>query len=78
VGQELERLPQIEGSMPRLNAIPKGCPFNPRCPRVFDRCKVDRPNLMAADKSLAACWLHDPHRASPQAAADWSDGAVHA
>jgi len=78
VGQELERLPQIEGSMPRLNAIPQGCPFNPRCPRVFDRCKVDRPNLMAADKSLAACWLHDPHRASPRAAPDWSDGAVHA
>src|SRR5438309_11359408 len=37
VGQELERLPQIDGSMPRLNAIPAGCPFNPRCPRVFDR-----------------------------------------
>jgi peptide/nickel transport system ATP-binding protein len=78
VGQELERLPQIEGSMPRLNAIPAGCPFNPRCPRVFDRCKVDRPDLLAADKSLAACWLHDPKMAAPGAPRDWSDGAVHA
>ena len=58
VGQELERLPQIDGSMPRLNAIPAGCPFNPRCPRVFDRCKVERPDLLPADKSFAACWLH--------------------
>jgi peptide/nickel transport system ATP-binding protein len=58
VGQESERLPQIEGSMPRLNAIPRGCPFNPRCPRVFDRCRVERPQLMPAGKSQAACWLH--------------------
>jgi len=78
VGQELERLPQIEGSMPRLNAIPAGCPFNPRCPRVFDRCKVERPNLLPADNSLAACWLHAPEMAAPGAPKDWSDGAVHA
>ena len=58
VGQETERLPQIEGSMPRLNAIPAGCPFNPRCPRAFDRCRVERPVLTPAGKSQAACWLH--------------------
>jgi peptide/nickel transport system ATP-binding protein len=78
VGQELERLPQIEGSMPRLNAIPAGCPFNPRCPRVFDRCKAERPDLLPADKSFAACWLHAPEMAAPGAKRDWSDGAVHA
>jgi peptide/nickel transport system ATP-binding protein len=58
VGQDVERLPQIEGSMPRLNAIPQGCAFNPRCPRVFDRCRVERPGLMPANKTQAACWLH--------------------
>jgi peptide/nickel transport system ATP-binding protein len=78
VGQELERLPQIEGSMPRLNAIPAGCPFNPRCPRVFDRCKVERPGLLVADNALAACWLHAPEMPAPGAPKDWSDGAVHA
>jgi peptide/nickel transport system ATP-binding protein len=78
VGSDLARLPQIEGSMPRLNAIPAGCPFNPRCPRVFDRCKVERPVLLEADKSRAACWLHAPEVASPAAGRDWSDGAVHA
>ena len=78
VGGDLERLPQIEGSMPRLNAIPPGCPFNPRCPRVFDRCKVERPELLPAAKTHAACWLHAPERASPKAPPDWSEGAVHA
>jgi peptide/nickel transport system ATP-binding protein len=55
-----ERLNQIDGAMPRLNAIPKGCAFNPRCPQVFDRCMEQRPDLMAAAATQAACWLHAP------------------
>jgi peptide/nickel transport system ATP-binding protein len=58
IGQEVERLPQIEGAMPRLNAIPAGCAYNPRCPKVFDRCRTDRPDLLAAGATRAACWLH--------------------
>ncbi len=54
-----ERLNQIDGAMPRLNAIPRGCAFNPRCPKVFDRCKSERPELMDAGATRAACWLHD-------------------
>jgi peptide/nickel transport system ATP-binding protein len=54
-----ERLNQIDGAMPRLNAIPRGCAFNPRCPKVFDRCKVERPDLLNAGPTRAACWLHD-------------------
>ena len=53
-----ERLLQIDGAMPRLNAIPTGCAFNPRCPRVFGRCRVERPDLMGAGATRAACWLH--------------------
>ena len=56
----VERLRQIEGAMPRLTAIPPGCPYNPRCPKVFDRCRVDRPGLMPARATEAACWLFDP------------------
>jgi peptide/nickel transport system ATP-binding protein len=59
IGQDVERLPQIEGSMPRLNAIPRGCAFNPRCPQVFDKCRTDRPDLLPAGKTKAACWLHE-------------------
>jgi len=77
VGDEVESLPQIEGSMPRLDAIPPGCAFNPRCPRAFDRCRAERPGLMPANRTLAACWLHAPERKAPTAAAGWSEGAVH-
>jgi peptide/nickel transport system ATP-binding protein len=56
--EERERLTQIDGAMPRLNAIPTGCAFNPRCPRAFDRCRVERPELMDAGVTRAACWLH--------------------
>jgi len=52
------RLVQIDGAMPRLNAIPPGCAFNPRCPRRFERCVVERPALLDAGTSRAACWLH--------------------
>ena len=52
------RLVQIDGAMPRLNAIPPGCAFNPRCPKRFARCAVERPALMPAATSEAACWLH--------------------
>jgi len=55
---ERQRLAQIEGAMPRLNAIPPGCAFNPRCPRRFERCFVERPPLIPAGASEAACWLH--------------------
>ncbi len=61
ITQDRERLHQIDGSMPRLNAIPKGCAYNPRCPRAFDRCLVERPDLMDAGATYAACWLHDAH-----------------
>ncbi|NMG41006.1 ATP-binding cassette domain-containing protein [Chelativorans sp. ZYF759] len=56
---ELERLVQIPGSMPRLSAIPPGCPFNPRCPKVFDRCYVERPDPIPSGTRDVACWLYD-------------------
>jgi peptide/nickel transport system ATP-binding protein len=57
-----ERLAQIDGSMPRLNAIPPGCAFNPRCPERFGRCTLERPSPLAAGANFAACWLYDRSR----------------
>ena len=53
-------LVQIEGAMPRLNAIPSGCAFHPRCSKVFERCKTERPELRAVGTNLTACWLYEP------------------
>jgi peptide/nickel transport system ATP-binding protein len=58
VGKRRGRLMQIEGSMPRLNAIPAGCAFNPRCPKCFARCRTERPELIPTGANLAACWLY--------------------
>ncbi len=57
IEKHTERLVQIDGSMPRLNAIPAGCAFNPRCERVMPRCRQERPELMPAGLGQAACWL---------------------
>jgi peptide/nickel transport system ATP-binding protein len=56
--RRVERLAQIDGAMPRLSAIPQGCAYNPRCPKVFARCSQDRPDLLPAGATQAACWLY--------------------
>ena len=58
ISAQRTRLLQIEGSMPRLNAIPPGCAFNPRCAKRLARCAAERPELVAAGSSRATCWLH--------------------
>lgn len=59
IGHRIERLVQIKGAMPRLTDIPAGCAFNPRCPKAFDRCRGERPDLTPIESSRAACWLYD-------------------
>ena len=56
--QAREHLHQIDGAMPRLDAIPAGCAFHPRCDRVVERCRQQRPELAGAGATRAACWLH--------------------
>ena len=56
---EAHRLIQIPGAMPRLSAIPQGCPFNPRCALAFDRCRVERPEPIRQGAQAVACHLFD-------------------
>jgi peptide/nickel transport system ATP-binding protein len=60
IGEEKNQLPHISGSMPRLQEIPPGCPFHPRCPVASDHCQVDRPDLMdtGQPRQFASCWKH--------------------
>jgi peptide/nickel transport system ATP-binding protein len=62
LGEGRERLAQIDGAMPRLNAIPPGCAYNPRCPERFARCAAERPSPLPAGGNFAACWLYDRSR----------------
>jgi peptide/nickel transport system ATP-binding protein len=52
------RLQQIDGTMPRLNAIPPGCSFNPRCTKAIDRCRRERPELTPVKETETACWQY--------------------
>jgi peptide/nickel transport system ATP-binding protein len=56
--QDTDRLVQIPGTMPRLNAIPFGCAFNPRCEHAFNKCLCERPPLIdVGPRHAASCWL---------------------
>jgi peptide/nickel transport system ATP-binding protein len=66
---DAERLVQIPGAMPRLSSIPPGCAFHPRCPFVFDRCRIERPDPVKRDEHRVACHLYDRDPAGAEAAA---------
>ncbi|MGA0844812.1 MAG: ABC transporter ATP-binding protein [Arenicellales bacterium] len=48
------KLFQIPGVMPRLDALPTGCRFHPRCEHVLARCEHEQPQLTAG----TACFLY--------------------
>jgi oligopeptide/dipeptide ABC transporter ATP-binding protein len=65
-----QRLTAIEGQPPDLAALPPGCAFGPRCPSVFDRCRMTEPPAFAReDGRVARCWLAAPEAAMPETVA---------
>lgn len=52
------RLASIPGSPPKLDALPAGCRFAPRCSVAFDRCSIEMPALhQIGDNHIASCHL---------------------
>jgi peptide/nickel transport system ATP-binding protein len=61
ISRPTEKLSSIPGSPPRLNALPPGCRFAPRCPEAFDSCHILQPACHAVkDNHLVSCHLVDP------------------
>jgi peptide/nickel transport system ATP-binding protein len=51
--------PTVMGEPPSSTDIPAGCRFHPRCPFVFERCKVEDPQLREVRRGrLVACHLY--------------------
>ena len=57
---DADRLVQIDGAMPRLDAMPFGCAFHPRCAHAMPRCRDERPPLVTHGTTAVACWLRGP------------------
>ena len=56
----------IPGTPPRLDDMPRGCRFAPRCPHAFERCHVERPpDYPTPAGGRAACFLLDPAEERP-------------
>jgi oligopeptide transport system ATP-binding protein len=52
--------PMIDGDVPSPINPPSGCAFHTRCRYVMDRCKIERPPLLAIDgQHQVACFLND-------------------
>jgi oligopeptide/dipeptide ABC transporter ATP-binding protein len=58
LSQPDKRLVSIPGYPPKLDALPAGCRFAPRCPLAFERCAVEMPKLHKLnDGHIASCHL---------------------
>jgi oligopeptide/dipeptide ABC transporter ATP-binding protein len=54
------RLTPIAGLPPSLIRPPAGCPFHPRCPLAFGRCRSEVPLLEQVEPGhVSACWLQE-------------------
>ncbi|WMC11838.1 oligopeptide ABC transporter ATP-binding protein OppD [Oceanimonas pelagia] len=57
-----EALATMAGNPPNLLRLPAGCPFQARCPHVFDRCRREMPPLEdMGDGRHSACFLEASH-----------------
>jgi peptide/nickel transport system permease protein len=53
-----KKLSSIPGYPPRLDALPNGCRFAPRCPVAFERCHIEQPALHTIQAGhVASCHL---------------------
>jgi oligopeptide/dipeptide ABC transporter ATP-binding protein len=53
-----KRLTSIPGHPPKLDELPTGCRFAPRCPLAFERCRVEEPKVLSVDeRHMVSCHL---------------------
>ena len=50
----------LTGEPPSPIAPPPGCPFHPRCPLAFERCRVEEPPVEPKQGRQVACWAVSP------------------
>ena len=58
IGQP-KRLVPITGNVPRLDKLPPGCPFAPRCPHAKSQCKQPPAFTEAEPGHFVRCWYYE-------------------
>lgn len=56
--QQGRNKPVLVGDVPSPAAPPPGCPFHPRCPKAFARCREECPTLCSSQAGKVACFLY--------------------
>ncbi len=58
LNENRERLQLIEGNVPNLLALPRGCRFHPRCEYAMEVCREEEPGLSEIEgRHRVSCWL---------------------
>jgi oligopeptide/dipeptide ABC transporter ATP-binding protein len=54
---DIDKLVSIKGQPPRLDNLPEGCSFSPRCSQTGDGCRREEPPLVQIGQDhFARCW----------------------
>lgn len=63
--EQKQRLQPIEGNVPPITRMPKGCRFSPRCMHASDRCRAQQPGFFQVEhpEHLSRCWLNEAKEA---------------
>ena len=59
LSKSVDRLYTIEGVVPSLKKMPKGCRFCDRCPSAMTRCREENPELIHREGRMIRCFLYD-------------------
>ena len=60
---KVDTLASIQGQPPKLDELPDGCRFAPRCARADDRCRHEEPSLLLlSDDHYVRCWYPQDHQ----------------
>jgi oligopeptide/dipeptide ABC transporter ATP-binding protein len=57
--KSVKKLHMIDGIVPNIDNMPKGCRFYPRCSNVMDICKEKEPDLLDHGDHKSRCWLYN-------------------
>ncbi|MCD8121887.1 MAG: ABC transporter ATP-binding protein [Clostridiales bacterium] len=59
LGEDVDELHTIEGTVPAPGQMPEGCRFSPRCPCARERCKKEQPGVYHVGDAQVSCFMYE-------------------